>query len=307
MINQENINIFLDKYIPFVDSLSNKYNYDNNIKHLLYFIVPSFIIKYGVSSEKLILSVFSETPVIISSTSSDIVHAYFARNIKYVDGRINVSKYIVLDTKKSSSFPDLLDSVVHEYLHAVNSYNNEVNITDKYVKLRTGVSYLIYDKDSLKFINKSRENILEEILNTLNTEEIINIIKSFSKYKINNSEFENMVYALNSETSLSYKSNAYNFEKYICDVLVKNKGFTSTINNLRFKGFIDDIPNLFDSVIGKDGSYDELNNNLILIHDLELKYSSSKFFKKRILNKVRSVALKVIDLINLYDSKCIYK
>ena len=149
--------------------------------------------------------------------------------------------------------------------------------------------------------------MLEEILNTLNTEELINIIKSYGKYSINNTEFVNMVYALNSETSINYKSSAYNFEKYICDVLVKNKTFTPTINNLRFKGFIDDISDLFDNVIGINGSYDELNRNLVLIHDLELKYINSKFFKKRIMNKIRIVSLKKIDLIKLYDNNYIYK
>lgn len=307
MIDQNNINEFLSKYSSFVDKIASIYNYENNLKHVLYIMVPSFVIKYGYSAEKMILDVFENTRIIISSKEDDVRQAYFTRNIVRDNGRIVVSKFIVLDKYRTSSLTELLDSLIHEFCHVVNSYNNEVYEDDKYVKLRTGVSFLVYDKSNLNFINKSKEYILEEILNTLNTEEIINIIKSFSKYHIINSELENLIFSLNSETKVSYESNAYNFEKYICGILVKNKTFIPTICNLRFKGFITDIPSLFDGVMGKDGEYDKLNNLLCEIHDLELKYVDAKFFKNRILNKIMNLSKKVIDIINEYDNKCIYR
>ena len=37
-------------------------------------------------------------------------------------------------------------------------------------------SYLIYDRKTLRFIEKSKESYLEEVINTEQTEEIINII-----------------------------------------------------------------------------------------------------------------------------------
>ena len=36
------------KYISFVDEISNIYQYDGNIKHLLYLIVPAFVTKYTI-------------------------------------------------------------------------------------------------------------------------------------------------------------------------------------------------------------------------------------------------------------------
>ncbi len=305
-MNNLDVNFLLNKYTSFVDSISFDYGYDNNLKHLLYFIVPSFIIKYGILNEKMILKVFRDVRVIVSSKEDDRRPAYFTRTLRKENGKIVIYKYIVLDKYKTASLSELLDSIIHEFCHAINSYNNEIVIDDSYVKLRTGVSYLIYDKETLKFIKKSNENILEEVLNTINTEDVVNIIKSFSKYNLS-LEYENMVYSLNSITSVSFESLAYSFEKYICKILVNNKTFIPTINNLRFKGYIQDIPNLFDNITGIDGSYDELNNNLFLIHELENKYTNSKFFKKRILNKIRTLSKKVIDIINLYDSKCIYK
>ena len=300
------VNFLLNKYTSFVDSISLEYGYDNNLKHLLSFIVPSFIIKYGILNEKMILKVFRDVRVIVSTKEDDKRPAYFTRVLKNENGEIVIYRYIVLDQYKTASLSSLLDSIIHEFCHAVNSYNNEVVVDNDYVKIRSGVSYLIYDKKTLKFIKKSNENILEEVLNTINTEDIVNIIKSFSKYNLG-VEYENMVYSLNSITSSSFESDAYSFEKYICKILVNNKTFIPTINNLRFKGITEDIPSLFDNITEIDGSYDELNNNLVLIHELEYKYVNSKFFKKRILRKIRTLSNKVIDIINLYDSKCIYK
>ena len=105
----------------------------------------------------------------------------------------------------------------------------------------------------------------------------------------------------------TYKSNAYEFDSYICQELMKNKTFLPTISNLRFKGFIEDIPDLFDNVIGRPGSYSELNKLLTDIHNLEIKYMNSRLFKDRILKKLKGKADQVMALINEYDSKCLYK
>ena len=47
-------NNLVNKYIPLVDEISNKYNYNSNIKHLLYLIIPAFITKYTYKEERLI-------------------------------------------------------------------------------------------------------------------------------------------------------------------------------------------------------------------------------------------------------------
>ena len=62
-MNQDNINEFLNRYIDFVDNLSNKYNYSSNIKHVLYLIIPAFVIKYGIKEERSILSCFNSIPI----------------------------------------------------------------------------------------------------------------------------------------------------------------------------------------------------------------------------------------------------
>jgi len=307
-INQDNINSFLNKYISFVDKVSFKYNYPSNIKHLLYLIVPAFIIKYGISNEMTILKCFEFIKIYIKPSDDKFVVASFNRVLKRNSSNYFTDKYIVLNEFDKASLPNLIDSIVHEFNHAVNSINNEVSYDEKTIKVRTGLSYLIYDRKTLKFISKSKEVALEETINTEQTEEIINIINSFNNYKIDNIEFSNMLFALKNEIKDStYTSNAYSFQSYICDILMKNKTFTPTISNLRFKGLVEDVSALFDNVIGRRGSYKKLNELLEEIYSLQIKYSKSLLFKKLILNKLKKKANMVLSLIQEYDSKCIYK
>ncbi len=306
-LNQENINSFLDKYISFVDSLSDEYQYDANIRHLLYVIVPAFIYKYGVNNEAAILNCFKEIKIYVNGTYDKIVTATFSRSLKKNRDGYYTDKFIVINNYSSSSLPELIDNIVHEFNHAVNSINNEIFYDDKNIFVRTGLCTLIYDKN-MDFIKKSDENCLEEILNTSETEEIIDIINSFGKYSIDNTELANMFYALNGELGgNNYESDAYAYQKYICTNLINNKTFTPTIKNLRFKGFISDIPKLFDDVIGVEGSYDKLNKILTEMHTLIIKYSRSSMFKKFILNKINDKASYVTKLIDEYDQKCIFR
>ena len=78
-INQDNINDFLNKYIDFVNKLSEKYSYPSNIKHVLYLIIPAFVVKYGIKEERIILNCFENVPVYINETGNKSFTAYFNR------------------------------------------------------------------------------------------------------------------------------------------------------------------------------------------------------------------------------------
>ena len=306
-INQDNINSIINKYILYVDEISSKFNYESNIKHLLYVIVPAFIIKYGFNNEQTVLKAFRETKIIIDSNLTERVPATFNRNLIFYDNRYQTNKYIMIDTFNNSSLPVIIDNIVHEYNHVVNSINNEIIEEDKIIKIRTGLCTLNYNKSDLTFIEKSSTNTLEEILNTEQTEEIIKIIKDFSRYSIDNEEVNNALFAINKEVSDDYKSDAYTYQKNLCIDLVNNKTFAPTINSLRLKGNIQDIPSLFDNVMGKSGSYKELNKISTDIHNLIIKYSYSKLFKNMLLNKLREKARYVSHIIEEYERKCIFK
>jgi len=312
-MNQDNINEILNKYIKFTNELSNKYNYSSNIKHVLYLIIPAFIIKYGLSEERKILSCFENIPIYISDIENKKFTAYFNRKLHSKEDSGNTtyysSKEIVINNYRDSSLIELIDNLVHEFNHAVNSISNEIKWNDEVVSLRTGLSYIHFYKDDISRVKtRSKDIVLEEIINTKQTESIIDIINSFNKYDIENSEFSNTLYALKHDIDKGgYKSNAYYFQAYICKELMKNKTFIPTVENLRFKGNIDDIEKWFDDITGIKESYNKLTSLLDEILKRESELSKVKLFKKFKINNIMAKSREVLDIVNIFDKNCIYK
>lgn len=312
-MTQDSINEFLNKYIDFTNQLSDKYKYPNNIKHVLYLIIPAFVLKYGIKEERKILSCFDNIPIFISDSINKKCTAYFSRMIHSYeeDGLVKFysSKKIVLNDYHGSSLVELIDNLVHEFNHAINSISNEVKWNQEEVLLRTGLSYItFYRNDVTKVKSRGKDITLEEIINTTQTESIINIINSFNNYEISNSEFSNTLYALKHDIDTSgYRSNAYYFQSYICKELMKNKTFIPTVENLRFKGNIDDIENWFDNITGISGSYKKLTILLDEILKEESELEKVKFFKKFKINQIIAKSREVLDIVNIFDKNCIYK
>ena len=307
-IDKIDLNSFLNRYVEFVDKISDYYKYESNIKHLLYLIIPAFIIKYDLKNEKTILNVFENIPIFITGTENKTITASFSRTLSHTKKGYITDKLVIINEYKTASFLNMLDNIIHEYNHAVNSINNEISYDDLYVKVRTGLCYALYDKNTLKYIKKTDELPLEEVINTYQSSEIINIINDFNKHKVDNTEFNNALYVLNKEIGgKRFESSAYVFDSIITKELINNKTFTPTICNLRFKGLIDDIPYLFDNVMNREGEYARLNKMLSKMHELELKYSKSTFFRNKILNELKRLSNNIIDIIEEYDRKCIFK
>lgn len=295
----------VEKYYPFITDLSNKYQYNSNITHLLYLIIPAFISKYSLSKEKLILSTFKQTKIIISPNISKTIQAYYTSIPSYQNNNIITTKYIVIQNYEKISLIQLLDNLVHEFNHAINSYNQETTIKENILYLRTGLTYATYSLPSLSPLKKESTYILEEILNTNQTEEIINIIKSY--HDPSNQELNNTIYSINSETSTNYTSKSYYLENTILKELLKNKTFISTLNNLRISGNIQDIEYWFDNITNINNSYQLLNKYLLQIITLEKELSTKKIFKNKLINKIKNTISKTIDIINIFNQNCNYK
>ena len=242
-------NLVIEKEKVFIDQISDKYEYDDNIRHLLYIIIPAFIIKYGIKNESLILNTFRDIRIIKSDREDKYVKAYFSSKPVYSNGEYSTVKYMVIQNYSKISLIDLLDNLVHEFNHAVNSYREEIRVTKKYIYLRTGLTFRIYGRDSINFIKKDPSYMLEEIINTKQTEEIIDIIKSFDE---NNRDISNTIYAINNETDHKYNSNSYYLESYFCRQILENRTFINTLANLRLTGDVYNITKWFDDIIGKE-------------------------------------------------------
>ena len=81
-MNVQSIGQLFDRYVDFINKLSNYNDYNNNIRHLLYIIIPSFIYKYGIENEKAILDCFSKTLIYESDKiTNNHVSALFGSKI----------------------------------------------------------------------------------------------------------------------------------------------------------------------------------------------------------------------------------
>jgi len=311
-VDQSNINELLNKYISFTNRICEENNYPNNIKHVLYLIIPAFVIKYGLKYENMILSCFEKIKIHISEKENTTCTAYFSRVLKKSPESTNPKYYtikaIVLNQYKNASLVDMLDNIIHEFNHAVNSMINEIKYDDKIVGVRTGLSYMIYDVNDINHLKEKTKDItLEEIINTKQTEDIIEIIRSFARYEVHNEEFNNTFYALKHSIEGEYTSNAYYLQSFICKELMSNKTFIPTIENLRFNGNVDDISGWFDNITGREGSYKELTSLLEQILEDEAKLIKVKWFKNYKIGKIREKMRKAMNIITEYENNCIFK
>ena len=291
-------NYILEREKPYIEEISNKYQYDSNIRHILYIMIPAFLIKYGVNKEKLILNTFRDIKIMKSNKESKMVKAFFSSTPYKKGEEYLTKKYMVIYNYEKIGLIDLLDNLVHEFNHAVNSYINEIKLTKNYLYLRTGLTYRVYRKDNLEFVRKDDSYLLEEIINTKQTEDIINIMKKFNP---KDSSIQNTIYAINAETNHHYSSDSYYLQSYICKEILNNRTFLPTLENLRINGEIFDISKWFDDIMGKEGKYKELISLLKEVYDLELRYVEKPLFKSIIRNKIRDKSREIMRLIEKYN------
>ena len=278
----------IEKYILIVDEISLKYNYPDNIKHLLYVILPAFVIKYN--KEHFIINCLNNIPIIITGKEDPKIQALYI-SYPYLEETVKTKKAIYLNRYNNIPFLQLLDNLIHELNHAINSYQNEIILDKDYFYLRTGLTKTKYSLKEFKIIDKNRSYVLEEIINSKQTETIINII---SNLESNNEIIKNTIYAVKNSINGDYISPAYYSLKYYCKKLLDNKTFLLTLENLRINGNIDDIEYWFDGIYGEKG-YQNLINNLYELKELQNKKG---FLIERKINKLAIKLIKISDQFN---------
>lgn len=295
------LNQLFDLSRNFVDNELKDYNYSSDITHLLYIIIPAFIIKYGFDNKNKITKAFKIVPFVEKKNDEKKLQAYYASIPVEVGPQFITKKFIVLNRYLDKPLMELIDNIVHEYNHAVNSINDEIKWDEKNLYVRTGLTFIRYNRHDYKDNSKEDSYILEEIINTKQTEEIIDIINSFNKYNINDSTISTTLYNINNYIKGNYSSEAYLFQSSLCKELMSNNTLISVLSNMRFQGIIDEIPYFFDNVTGIEDSYNKLIKILNESVKLEEEYSKKKFFKRKIIRNVLKLygeAKEIIDTFN---------
>ena len=301
------LNDMVNRSIKAVDGLTRMYNYPSNISHLLYLIVPAFIVKYGISNERYILKSFEQIPILIQDKNDQIYQAYYTSVPNLEGGKITTYKGIVLNNYENIDLMQLLDNLVHEFNHAINSINNELLYDEKEIKVRTGLCYIIYDKNTMKPLRKEESFVVEEIINTKQTELIIDIIHSFYNYEFTNSEINNTLYSIHNSIDKSYQSNAYLLQSLVCRNLMENKTFISTLENLRFKGNVEEVDYWFDNITGIENSFHRLVHILNQTLELQMKLEKNKGIRFMIINKIRSLNSEAMRIVEVFNRNCNYR
>lgn len=302
-------NVFLEQLlkeeIEFSNHLYDIYHYPDNITHLLYLIIPAFILKYGVKQKSLIEKCFSTVPILIDDQKDTVYQAFYFSQPQKIGEEILVRKGIVLRNYQNVSLMQLLDNLVHEFNHAMNSMKNEMSISDR-ITLRTGMVYHYYDRYTLSFIEKGKCEILEEVLNTKQTEMMIDIIKSFFTYSISNTTIQSTLYSIHHAIDTNYHSNSYFLESFVCRKLLENKTFLSTFENLRFEGEVSELYPFFDGIVGHEGALLELSHYLEQSLNLT-RQLHKKWFKKNIMIKIQNTNLKAMKIVDTFYQNTVYK
>jgi len=298
-------NKIITTYDKDITNINQKYNYNNNISHLLYIIIPLFIQKYSLNKAKTIINTFLNIPISINDTKNKQNQAFYASIPKYYNNKIITNKYIILKNFNNIPLGQLVINLIHEYNHALNSYNNEIYTKDNHIYIRTGISYIKYDQN-LNPIEKDKRYILEEILNTNQTENILTQINDINLDTISNPNIKNTIYALKNELNTSNNSYGYFLQIHICKYLINNKTFTSTLNTLRFNGNINNLDSWFDNITTINNSFNNLISYLETIFELEKKLTTKKF-KYIIINKIRKYNSLICSIIETFNKNCTYK
>ena len=306
MDNQTFMNQLVLEEIKFSNKIADEYHYPDNITHLLYLIVPAFILKYGISNKMLVESCFENVPILIQDKQDKVYQAYYFSKPILKDNQYKIVKGVVLNNYQNISLMQLLDNLVHEFNHAINSMKNEMLVDDT-IRIRNGLVYHYFDKENLSYLRKNEFTLLEEVINTKETEMIIDIIRSFSTYTFTDSSINTMLYSIYHSVDSNYHSNSYLLESIICRKLLDNKTFSSTVESLRFQGEIDELTHFFDGITGKDGSLIELVHCLEEVTKLQLELVNTKWFKKYKINKIKDINTKALKIIKLFDQNTIYK
>lgn len=291
----------------FVDTDLKKYNYSNDIVHLLYIIIPAFIVKYGFDNRNKITKTFVDVPFLVKNNDERILQAYYSSFPIPLGDKIITKKHIVLNYYKEKPLMELIDNIVHECNHAINSMIDELKWDDQNIYLRTGLTYVRYNINDYKDSGKDNTYILEEIINTKQTEEIIDIINSFNKYKINDISISSTLYNVKNFINGNYSSEAYLFQSTLCKELMNNNTLISVLSSMRFQGVIDEIPFFFDNVTGIENSYNKLVKILNDSVKLEEEYAKIRFFKKRKIKKVLRLYTQAKEIVDTFNRNYHFK
>lgn len=149
-----------------------------------------------------------------------------------------------------------LEMIIHEVRHVLMGYYNTNKLVDeKTYYMRSGLQETFYKEDEKAkdgFVVTRIGRTLDEVLNTYISEVLLNRVKSFTKYDIDNKNLSRYVKSIKT----AHEDNVYRAIGYHEDVklfypLLKSEMFIDLVNQHQFDGEIDIIKEFMESLTDK--------------------------------------------------------
>lgn len=313
-----------EKYFLLRD-IAKKYNYSEELLDMMTYIYITFYMDFGKNCEFPLYDLFNKVKVIYdngtvndialknnfgSMPSESAAVTIFTPNLNiFKDASLKQKPQTILLGTHVDAYlatPMLkLEMLIHEVRHALMGYyNTNILLDQNTYYMRSGLQETYYSRnDSVKeqFTTKKIGIILDEITNTYITENLVNRIMLFKKYKIENSNLRSYLNSIKtSQPDGKYRAIGYNSEVRLLYPLLINKTFINLINQHQFDGeigiikqFIENNTNICD--------YQDLCQLLDNIYtgntryELEVQNSNIDFINNHInnINKAKSIVLDI--------------
>lgn len=310
MFNQNTINPFIDQIVYTIDNMFEKKDIPQEIINYLYLVSAGMILNYGLDYTKYIYKAIGDTKYIygmedINNKLSkeeyerlnfDIKqNAYAISKVESCSQDGDITKilgisYTLLIANTNANKHELLEFIVHELNHILSSLNNTFIYKDNDLYFRYGLfrTRINNSKDKLE-----TGRILNEVINTLQTEDIIKNIIKLKDFKIFNVKFNRALRVIKDLEVDEYRASGYEPFVNLFRPLYEKDNYRGLINNSTLEGKIDDIQEVIDHKLGMY-SFDNMIDNL------ESLYKSYEFTKSIDLGTAYETSSQYLDYKNKY-------
>lgn len=292
MFDNNTINGFVNQIVFAVDDILKDKKVSQELLDYLYLVVAGMVINYGTEYIGDVYKMLSS--VIFADGKEDVYSKVDARFKEQLDHEFEANKhtpafttfeieqkshfgfipmfdikYVLCIIEKNYPPIMLLEFIAHELNHILMSAKKTFTYDNGSFYLRNGM----FKARLAGNRNPNGEGRgINEVINTLQTEDLIKNILSLSCYEIDNPKFKR---ALNKVRNIDYKNyRATGYE--ILVNLFRPLYEEESIKNLFFRNVIEGnlnaVYDYFDSVLGK-GSFDDMSKKLDYLYQ---KYTSSK-------------------------------
>lgn len=270
-----------EKYYLLKD-VAKKYDYKEELLDMITYVYVSFYMDFGKVVDLPLYDLFNQVRIIYevgnvseiaerngfgNMSDGDAAVTIFTPNLKvFQDQSLKQNpQTILLGTHVNDHFatPTLkLEMVTHEIRHALMGYYNTNKLLDDITYyMRSGLQESFYTKDDTTkegFILKQQGTILDEVLNTYISELLVNRIKSFSKYNIENGNLRGYLKTIKtSQPDGNYRSIGHHNDVKLFYPVLQQQMFINLVNQHQFDGDLDIIKDFIESITDKC-SYNEL-------------------------------------------------